>query len=814
MTYRLSVHKIEQSCLFELTWGQGQRISASLPYPNHLTTVYQTWRRAYISYYRQALRGRLAAEGQVASKNVDWHSQVVQAEARLLLEFHKWLRHEALFELRAELVKGQTTRLEQQTPTQSASMSLFLACSPLEIARLPWETWEMGADLGQQGQIQMVRSPSTIRSATVDRQAFRKGKTRVLTILGDERGLNLAGDRAALEAQKNRLEVHYVGWHPHEETGALKERICQAIADPKGWDVLFFAGHSNEAALVDGQIAIAPNTAIAIRELTPYLNQAKQRGLQFALFNSCSGLDIASRLIDLGLSQVAIMREPIHNDVAQAFLVQFLQRLARFEDVESALVGACQFLKLEKNLTYPSAYLVPSLFRHPDSVPYQIQPTGWRTVMRRWLPNKREALAVGVLALLSLFPPVHHRLLNYRMGIQARYRDWTAQLASTETPVVLVQIDDRTLQEQRIAVPNPIDRTLLADIVTTLTRLDANVISIDYVLDRPQPAVDSELKQAFEQAVSQQSWIVLAQKRSHLGEWLPISASVASPNWSLQGDIWSPLWHIRPRGWSDQRPFPFSYQAATAYHLALRATEASVPRPSLDSSQSLQSLVASYAETLNPEPVILPQRAMLHPITNAAYPMHQRWLQPLLDFSLPPNQVYHTVPAWQLLQNPEQTLQGLGLSSLQDQLIIVAPGGYDEAGFTQSGEDNLERPQAIAYWHQRRNDTPARRGFTGGEIHAYMAHHFLSNHLVVPIPDFWMVLLAVLIGKGLTVQLASSLQSPFRLGLILSGATMTYGLVSLQLYVSGAVMLPWLLPSLTLVFYGVQLIQSTHHDSK
>lgn len=808
MTYRLTIHKVDQNCLFDLTWGRGQRLPpVSLAFPTSLLTQYDAWRRSYLGYYKQALRGRVGATGQVVAMDVDWHSQLVQAEARLLSEFHTWLKHGDLFDLRAVLTAAAQSGTTPQSPGRTAKTELFLTCTPIEIARLPWETWE------EIQHMQIVRSPAHISAATADRRAFRRGKTRVLAILGDETGLNFTGERTALNAQKNLLDIHYLGWQPGEEAAALKQRICQTIADPLGWDVLFFAGHSNEAALVDGQVAIAPNTAISVKELKPALQQAQQHGLQFALFNSCSGLDIAHGLINLGLSQVAVMREPIHNEVAQTFLVQFLQRLARYESTQEALAGACRFLKNKKEFTYPSAYLVPSLFRHPDSVPYQVQPRGWRATLRRWRPSQREAVAVGALALVSLLPPVQHGLLNQRMGVQARYRDWTAQLAPVQPPpILLLQIDDRTLQERQIAVPNPIDRGLLTDLVTTLTRLQANVIGVDYVLDRPQPEADPALRQAFEQAVAQQSWVVLARKRSHLGEWLGPATTVASPNWSLQGDIWSPLWQIRPRGWSDQRPLPFSYQVATAHQLVNGPAEASVPRPSLDSTQPLQSLVASYEAERGPRNPLMPRRAVLHPVANLVYPIRQRWLQPLIDYSLPPQQVYHRVAAWQLLQDPEQTLEALGLASLQNLVVIVAPGGYDEAGFTQSGEDNLEQPVAIAYWHRQAAPANPPQGFTGGEINAYMTHHFLSNHLIVPIPDLWMVLLAAFIGKGLTLKLADTPVRPVKFRLILAGATVVYGLVSLQLYVSGGVMLPWLLPSLTLWFYGAQLTRTANHN--
>jgi len=784
MIYRLTVHKIDHSCLFELTWGQSQRLTASLPYPPALTTLYRAWQRAYLTYYQQGLRGRPGAVGQVsAMAKLDWHSQVVQAEARLLSEFHRWLRHEALFELRAELMR--------QAPSAAAALEtreLFLACSTLELARLPWETWEVGADLGQPGPIQIVRSPATIRSPTANQQPMGRGKPRVLAILGDETGLEFAGDRAALKAQTQRLAVHYLGWQPQEDAAALKQRICQTVADARGWDVLLFAGHSNEEQLLAGQIAIAPHTFISIKELTPYLQQAQRRGLQFALFNSCNGLDIANGLISLGLNQVAIMREPIHNQVAHAFLLQFLQRLAHYDDAQAALKGACQALKLEQQLTYPSAYLVPSLFRHPDSRPYRIPQRGW---WRRWQPRRREALGVAALALISLLPPVQDWLMNQRVRSQAIYRQLSGQLAApARPPIVLVQIDDRTLQEWRIAEPLPIDRTLLAEIVTQLNQLQAPVVGIDYLLDRPL-AADTQLRGALTQGITQgDRWFVFAAKRNLRGEWLMVHPDVASLNWSLAGDIWVPWWHIRPRGWSE-KPLPFSYQLAIAHHLS--QTPAG-PTPDLASRQSLQTLIEDHWVATQQEPPLSP-RVHLHPITNGSYWLYQRWLQPLLDFSIPPRQVYTAVPAWQLLQAPEQVLTTLGLDSLADRVVIVAAGGYDEAGSAAGGGDNWPTPPALAYWQDS-----ATTSLTGGEAHAYMAHHVLTDHLVVPLPDLWLVLVAALVGKALTMA-AARWPASLRWRLILGLASTGYGLLTLQLYISSTLLLPWLLPTVTVWFY-------------
>jgi hypothetical protein len=51
--------------------------------------------------------------------------------------------------------------------------------------------------------------------------------------------------------------VQFVGWQPGKTSTELKTQICEALTDAKGWDVLFFAGHSNETAITGGELAIA-----------------------------------------------------------------------------------------------------------------------------------------------------------------------------------------------------------------------------------------------------------------------------------------------------------------------------------------------------------------------------------------------------------------------------------------------------------------------------------------------------------------------------------------------------------------------------
>jgi hypothetical protein len=100
-----------------------------------------------------------------------------------------------------------------------------------------------------------------------------------------------------------------------------------------------------------------------------------------------------------------------------------------------------------------------------------------------------------------------------------------------------------------------------------------------------------------------------------------------------------------------------------------------------------------------------------------------------------------------------------------------------------------------------------------------MIQHFLSQRLVVPIPDLWVVGVAALLGKATALALEKRpgkrekekgkimlflLSSERGKWLLLpTCATAIYGLASLQLYITAAMLLPWSLPVATFWTYVV-----------
>ena len=805
-TFNLKVQQIEQVCLFELSWGQGQQLEVRVSYPQTLTALYREWQQTYLNFYGTALRGRPGKGGKIPIA-VDWHAKLVEAEAKLLAEFHRWLRGEELYKIRETIAEATSNHWR---------VELCLCSTPLDLCRLPWEAWEIGTEFAAPGKIRIVRTPSNIPKPSVQ-PSLRKRKARVLAILGDDTGLDFRVDKQAVESLSGVAEIEFVGWQPGQGSTELKTQIAGAIADPRGWDVLFFAGHSNETDLTGGELAIAPNISLYLCEIEQPLKTAIGRGLQFALFNSCNGLSLARELIGWGLSQVAIMREPVHNRVAQEFLLPFLRSLAEYNDAHDAMLAACEFLKLQKHLTYPSAYLIPSLFRHPQAPVFRLKPYGWKQKLKRWLPSKAEAVAVALCCGLSWLLPVQGFLLDQRLWAQSVYRQISLQTPGDSPKVLIVSIDEESIRRAKISAPRPMDRAYLAQILDQLALLDAKVIGIDYLLDRHQPEKDPILANSARRVAEERdTWLIFASKydRRSAGGWLDVLPEIADPNWSFNGDLrvlGDPPHYVSlvPLPDGSQQRLPLSYLLALGYRVQYQSADtptppqpltAPIPLDSGDTSTQFLSRGRTYLlETTGKDYAkLFSPKAVLHPLTNWAYLLRQWWLHPIIDFSIPPERIYRTLPAWKLLERPAQIDKFIPEGNY---VILIAPGGYGEAGVSTEGEDNYSVPSALAYWRSQQPNPDTRPIFPGGEAHAYMVHHWLHHRLVTPIPDLWMVAIAALLGKGTVLALGRISRKQWKPILAMVAATGIYGGASLQLYITGSLLLPWFLPTVTFWTY-------------
>ena len=821
----LKIQKVDETCLFELSWGKSQQINAQVTYPEIITSSYQEWQRFYRKFYSSQMRGKVINQGVVAPPVTDWRTKLVQSEAKLLSEFDQWLRSSKLFEIRSKIVflskefekdKFEEDKLEEDKnkkykPKRKSITNIFISCNDLELARLPWEAWEIGTEFATD-KIRIVRQPINIIQSTSEPVISRKA--RVLAILGDDTNLNFETEKTALQSLNKIVDIKFIGWKPGKYINELKQEIITALTLDKGWDILFFAGHSNETYLTGGEIAVAPNTCLYLSELETHLSIAKQKGLQVAIFNSCSGLSIANKLIDLGISQVAIMREPIHNLVATDFIVKFSQALAEYKDVHECLLAASQYLKVEKNLTYPSSYLVPSLFCHPAAPFFRIKPFGIRHQIKQWFPKRREVLTIGTLVIISCLPPLQDALRDWRIGVQSAYRQVTQQIPSQTSPppILLIHVDEKSLNDAETNAYkfNPIDRRYLAKIIDKLTLVNAKVVGIDYLLDRVTDE-DKILAGSIRNSLQKNNTLfVFGSILNYQEQEQGVRDSIANLNQVLQGYVDKIPGHISLLNVNDNctNICPFTYVLALTYsfckeELTKEFNEEKVAR--LQSSNHGE-LRAKLINIINSDREISSQtkylnKLRLNQLTTYSENFGQTWLYPIIDFSIPPEQVYQVISANDFLKKDNSSFER---EKLQQQIVLIGAGGYEDAGLSPNEPDNFPIPKGVAYWRLQNPANNYIPTITGVEINAYMIHHLLKQHLIYPIPNLWMIGIAILIGKGTQMLLAKQ-QFSRRDRLVLfsyfAGGNIAFALSAIQLYIWGNILLPLFLPSAVFWFY-------------
>ncbi len=284
-------------------------MQARLPAAPDLPVLYQRWQRAYSQL---GLPYRLEAIGGVT--NVSDVSELEQC--RLLSHqvrerVHHWLNGEDFRPIREKI-------LEQLNPQDTARI-LLQTQDPL-LQRLPWYELDFfqryrQAEVG-------ICLPCYQQ---VNYRGSRSAPVRILAVLGEATGLDTQTDCTLLSELPNAAITVLRG--PGRET------FNRELWDERGWDILFFAGHSQSRhsdgeETARGEILLNATDRLTVPQLKHALRKAIDRGLNTAIFNSCDGLGLANDLADLHIPQVLVMREPVPDQVAHAFLKGFLKSFA------------------------------------------------------------------------------------------------------------------------------------------------------------------------------------------------------------------------------------------------------------------------------------------------------------------------------------------------------------------------------------------------------------------------------------------------------------------------------------------------------
>jgi CHAT domain/CHASE2 domain len=288
--------------------GQYLKCSGSLIAAPELSRFHHQWRQLYLAL-NHSLDGpsRIHIEtDQPIATNVSRRSFETLSD-RLGRSLNDWLSTEAFRQI------DQQIRLHLM-PEDEIRMVIETDC--VQARQLPWHLWRFFEDYPQ---AEVALADLNYRSKSHRRLA--SGQVRILAILGNATGIDIQRDRDCLASLTGAETVFLV-----EPTRA---ELDHWLWDDRGWDILFFAGHS--VSLADGcsgAIGINARDSLTIDQLRHSLRAAIAQGLQLAIFNSCDGLGLARAMADLDIPQIVVMREPVPDPVAQAFLTAFLQTFA------------------------------------------------------------------------------------------------------------------------------------------------------------------------------------------------------------------------------------------------------------------------------------------------------------------------------------------------------------------------------------------------------------------------------------------------------------------------------------------------------
>lgn len=461
-------------------------VQGKLPPAPEILRAYQRWQSTYRGL---GLRSRLNADANQVT-NASTIGGCQEAANRLRRQFNAWLQAESFRVIREKWLEKLLS---------SDTIRVILQVEDSQLQKLPWHLWDL-----------MDRYPKAeiALGAPVYEQIEQltplDGKVRILAILGNSGGIDTQADLALLQ-QLPHAEIRLLVEPPRQD---LSDRLWEG-----NWDILFFAGHSSSQNNGEtGRIYINQTDSLTLSELHYGLKKAMERGLKLAIFNSCDGLGLARELVDLHIPQLIVMREPVPDQVAQAFLKYFLEAFSQGESLYLAVRQARERLQgLEDH--FPCATWLPVLCQNPADVPPMWQdlcgvPVAPPVAVEPPLPTvKRRKPASALLSSVAIAALVTGaRFLGWLQPLELSTFDHLLRLRPEERAdprLLVITIDDADIQAQRqqgdlrgISLSDAALDQLLTRLESHKPRAIGLDLYRDFSVDPKYPRLRARLKQS------------------------------------------------------------------------------------------------------------------------------------------------------------------------------------------------------------------------------------------------------------------------------------------------------------------------------
>jgi branched-chain amino acid transport system substrate-binding protein len=351
--------------------GDDRRYDGRLPAAPDLRDRYDHW----VQHYNNLSHAYLINIPTVQVTNVDIVDECHTAALALAGAINQWLTQPTV-------VNSLIVPLVQALP-QARGLQFFVQTNDPLLQRLPWQVWQFLS--------QTYPDVEVILSSDYRPSAARlKLPVRILAIEGDTSGTDAKLDFTAIEL----IPGTFVQPLKQPTQAELRDRLWH-----ESWDILLFMGHSRSQAR-SGEIALNPTETLSLDDLHDALEVAVENGLKLAVFNSCDGVGIASKLADLRIPYTIAMRQRIPDTIAQAFLQTFLITFSRGRSLHQAVYAARRKLQ-ESQGRFPCAAWLPVIYQNP-AAPEMRYPKPV-TIGRRWRYFLYGLIALVVVLIFGLW---------------------------------------------------------------------------------------------------------------------------------------------------------------------------------------------------------------------------------------------------------------------------------------------------------------------------------------------------------------------------------------------------------------------------
>ncbi|WP_234489065.1 CHASE2 domain-containing protein [Oxynema sp. CENA135] len=462
-----------------------ERSQARLAPNSELQMLYETWSEKFVTL--RHLRGwEIDEQLPTNSSFKDDRDACLDLVRRTEASLKNWL-----IDGGNEHWRTVREELKSQFKIYSHEFYLVIKTNDKLLWKLPWYAWdllEQYPDVGIGFMLPDFQAPSG--EAIADRE-----RVRMLSILGNDRGLNLSPDREAIQGLTNT--------DPHFLDKPSSRRVIEAIRDKRGWDILFFAGHS-ESLGDRGRIYINERESLEVYEFKNALQAARDRGLKLAIFNSCQGLALANELASLKIPAIVVMKEAVPDRVAQKFLKEFLTEYSSGKLLQTAVRKAQEALESEgKEL--PGATWLPIVCQHSG----QFTPR-WQDLLStrryrypKWRSRRilRKLKTAAIASLLVSLGVITIRSFGWLQPLEMWAYDRALPLRLAEDPddrIVLVTITDDDLE--RLNEGESISDATTLKILQKVNQYKPLVIGLNIYRDLESSPGRSELEKYFQES--------------------------------------------------------------------------------------------------------------------------------------------------------------------------------------------------------------------------------------------------------------------------------------------------------------------------